>query len=599
MPFACIFVPNFPVEAVLRAEPELRSHAVAVLGGKPPLQKILAVNEEARAKGVLPGMTQLQVEGCAEVTLRNRSEVQESAAHQALLDCAQSFSPRVEDAAPDTLLLDLSGLTSLFGPLSKIAREISHRAMQMGLRANVAVASTLEAALLAAQGFSGVTVLPEGKESEVLGSLPIEVLFAEAEKVNAANNTSKKESDFSVPESALGETEGCLRGENVQETLHRWGVHKFRDLAALPEIELSERLGQYGLELQRRARGISARALVPCEPPLMFEEAMELEYPLVLLEPLAFLLSRMLEQLCGRLQGRALAAQELHLELTLENGRSTENSKEGPQEGSVPPPSSPVVPHLSPVAPLSPVPPPLSRSLRQGGKGNIFHRAIHLPIPLLDSRLFLKLLQLDLKAHPPGAPIVKVHLRIEPAKPRPGQEGLFIPSSPQPEKLELTLARISAVVGEGRAGSPALLDTHRPQAFEMRHFTPSESRLRGAARLARPERNLAHFAASNHSVLDRSAANLVTALRIFRPPVLVTVNQCNGKPSHISSRRQKITSEVLWSAGPWRTSGDWWEEDAWIRDEWDIAVQEKNGIALYRLVHDLVGGGWMLEGSYD
>ncbi len=94
-----------------------------------------------------------------------------------------------------------------------------------------------------------------------------------------------------------------------------------------------------------------------------------------------------------------------------------------------------------------------------------FQRTIHLPVPLLDANIFLKLLQLDLKAHPPGAPVTKVLLRIEPAKPRPAQNGLFLPASPEPEKLELTLARIAGVVGEGRAGSPQLLDTHRPQAF--------------------------------------------------------------------------------------------------------------------------------------
>lgn len=564
MPFACIFVPDFLVQAVLRAEPELRSQAVAVLEGKPPLQKILAVNEEARAKGVLPGMAQLQVEGCTGVTLRNRSALQESAAHQALLDCAQSFSPRIEDSATDTIVLDISGLEKLFGPAPKLAREMFHRAARMGLQINVAVASILDVALLAARGFSGVTVLPEGKESKVLGSLPVEVLFAEAANV-VSNDTSKKSS---VPEPVLSEVEGLLRGENALEIFHRWGIRKFRDLAALPEIELTERLGQYGLELQRRARGIGARTLVACEPPLAFEESMELEYPVVLLEPLAFLLSRMLEQLCERMHARALAALELHLELTLDS-----------------------------------VPPPLSRSLRQSeiNASNIFRRTIHLPIPLLDAQLFLKLLQLDLKAHPPGAPIAKVRLQIEPAKPRPAQGGLFIPSSPQPEKLELTLARIGAVVGEGRVGSPELLDTHRPQAFEMRRFVPSESRLWSDGRLARPGlHNSARFSVREHSVHDHAPANLITALRIFRPPVAVAVNLQNGAPLRISSRnKNQIHGEVLWRAGPWRSSGDWWEADAWIRVEWDIAVQEKNGIALYRLVHDLVGGDWMLEGSYD
>ncbi len=512
MPFGCIFVPDFPVEAILRAEPELRPQAVAVLEGKPPLQKIVSVNETARAAGVSPDVTKLQVEGCAEISLRERSEFQESAAHQALLDCAQSFSPRVEDVAPDTVLLDLSGLGSIFGPLPKIARKISRRASEMGLETNVAVAHTLDAALLAARGFIGVTVVPEGKESEVLGSLPIEVLFADE-----CNSNSGEAAEF-------------------QETFRRWGIRKFRDLAALPGVALSERLGQRGLELQRKATRISERTLVPSDPPLIFEEAIDLELPLVLLEPLAFVLSRMLDQLCTRLRARALAAQKLSLKLTLENGRQA-----NPENAA-------------------------------------FERTIHLPVPLLDAGVFLKLLQLDLKAHSPGAPVAKVHLRIEPAKPRPAQNGLFIPCSPEPEKLELTLARINEVVGEGRAGSPQLLDTHRSQAFQMRHFTQSA-----------PKNGNSHV-----------SKDLVTALRIFRPPIVVTVNYQNDKPSHISSKKQNhIAGEVLWAAGPWRSSGDWWERDSWVRDEWDIAVQAKTEITLYRLIHELLRGKWLLEGSYD
>ena len=519
MPFACIYVPDFPVESILRAEPELRSQAVAMLAGKPPLQTILSGNEKARCAGVLSGMTKLQVEGCTEIALRERSELQELAAHQALLDCAQSFSPRIEDVAPDTLLLDLSGLNQLFGSLPKIAREISRRASQMGLEVNVAVAFTLEAALLAAHGFSRVTVVPEGKESEILGSLPVAVLFAD-------------------------ETDSA-DAEEILQTFNRWGIRKFRDLIALPAAALSERLGQRGLELQQKAAGIGARTLALSDPPLIFEEAMELEFPLVLLEPLAFLLNRMLDQLCTRLQARALAAQELFLELTLENGRS-EN-----------------------IAAKS------------------FQRTIHLPVPLLDAGVFLKLLQLDLKAHPPGAPVTRILLRIKPAKPRPAQSGLFLPASPEPEKLELTLARIAGVVGEGRAGSPQLLDTHRPQAFEMQRFTPSA---------APAQKN-----GNSHAPKNKNEG-LVTALRICRPPIAVAVTYEDGCPSHISSKKQNhITGKVLWAAGPWRSSGDWWEQDSWVRDEWDIAVQnkDKSEIALYRLVHDLFAGRWVLEGSYD
>src|SRR6201993_4818215 len=102
MPFACIYVPNFPVAAALRAEPELQTYAIAIFEGKPPLEKIIAVNEAARELGISPGMTKAQAELCPELALRPRSPFQESSAHSALLDCAQSFSPCVEETARDT-----------------------------------------------------------------------------------------------------------------------------------------------------------------------------------------------------------------------------------------------------------------------------------------------------------------------------------------------------------------------------------------------------------------------------------------------------------------------------------------------------------------
>ena len=567
MSFACIFVPDFPVEAILRAEPELRSRPMAVLEGKPPLQKLLAVNGEARRAGILPGMTKLQVEGCTAAALRDRSEAQEAAAHRALLDCAQAFSPRVEDTAPNTVLLDLSGLTSLFGPLPTIARKIFHYASEMGFETHVAVASTIEAAMLAAHGFSGVTVIPEGKESEILASLPVEVLFAEEEVLFAEESDAQNAKEF-------------------LETLQRWGIRKLRDLAALPEAALSERLGQRGLEFQQKARGTGKRTLVPFDAPLVFEETLELEYPLVLLEPLAFLLSRMLEQLCQSLRAHSLAAQEVSLDLTLENRHN---------EAAALALSLPVLERQS-----------------QNGCSQIFQRTIHLPVPLLDPKLFLKLLQLDLKAHPPGAPIVKVHLRIEPAKPRSSQNGFFIPSSPEPEKLELTLARINSIVGENRAGSPQLLDTHRPQAFEMRHFRLIPVSVQGKRAQARTPTppptcfgmgvECTDFRGTGLPSSTNNCRNedLVTALRIFRSPIAVRVHFSKGHLSHIRSLNGKqISGDVIWSAGPWRSSGDWWDQDAWVRDEWDIAVQEQTGIVLYRLIHDLLSGRWLLEGIYD
>ncbi len=302
MPFACIFVPDFPVEAILRFEPELRAQAVAVLEGKQPLQKIFALNEKARRTGMECGMTKLQVEACTHLALRPRSSSQEAAAHAALLDCAHSFSPVVEDAACDTLLLDLAGLETLFGPLPKVARDIARRASDLGLEVNVAVASNPDAAMLAARGFSGVTVIPEGKESERLGNLPLEILFAGLSIDGDKSAADEKQNN-----------------ERLLETLNRWGVRNLSSLAALPETPVAERLGQEGVHLQRLARGVVSRTLVPVESPLVFEETVELEFPIVLLEPLALLLECMLDRLCARLASRALATQELRLQLELEN----------------------------------------------------------------------------------------------------------------------------------------------------------------------------------------------------------------------------------------------------------------------------------------
>src|SRR6202035_2583733 len=259
---------------------------------------------------------------------------QESAAHAALLDCAQSFSPRVEDAGCDTIVLDLAGLQPLFGPLPKIARALACRASDLGLETSVAVAANPDTAVLAARGFSGVTVIAEGKEAEQLGSLPVEVLFG-----NAAAESAQ-----------------------LLETLSRWGIRKLRELAALPDMALSERLGQAGIHLQKLARGAICRTLVPFEPPPVFEEVIELEYPLVLLEPLAFLLGRLLERLCARLEAHALATQELRLDLELQNGWQSEDlsTNNNGETGVLARPGC--------------------------AQARPFLRTLRLPVPLLDSR---------------------------------------------------------------------------------------------------------------------------------------------------------------------------------------------------------------------
>jgi protein ImuB len=546
--FACIFIPDFSVQAIIRFEPELRARSVAVLTGRSPLEKVVALNERARQSGVEVGATKSQLEAWDDLVLRARSESQETSAHAALLDCAQSFSPEVEDASPGTVLLNLAGLEPLFGPLPKIARDLARRVSQMGLEANIAVAANPDAALLAARGFSGLTLIPEGREAERLGVLRVDVLL----------------------ECFSSDAEQAARWV---ETFDRWGIRKLRALAALPEVPVSERLGQQGIRLQKLARGAASRNLRILEPRLIFAESVELEYPILLLEPLAFLLNRLLEQVCARLRTRALAAQELHLNLELATAQ-----------------------------------PKGCASCTK-----TFTRTLRLPTPMLDAKVFLKLLQLDLQAHPPGAPIVKIHLSANPARPRALQSGLFQPVFPEPEKLELTLARIAGIVGEGRVGSVELLDTHREGAFAVRHFAPAEPasaepKVKHEAKQSGNRKN-DMFMQENDSLCPveenaeestKEQMSAVIALRLFRPPLGASITLREAKPVRMRClEREDIAGEIVWTAGPWRSSGDWSEQEGWSREEWDIAVPADNGLVLYRLVQDKLSGHWFVEGTYD
>jgi protein ImuB len=407
----------------------------------------------------------------------------------ALFDCASAFTPRIEQSSPDTIVLDVSGLDRLHGSPKKIADVIARRASELGIAANIAVAANPDAAIHGARGLPGITVIPRGKEAAVLGRLPVELLQA---------------------------------SPDILQTFDCWGIHTFRDLAALPEMGVAERLGPEGIRLQKLARGVGDRPLRPLIADIDFEESIELEHPITLLEPLSFVLARLLNQLCANLESHALALIEMRLCLGLEN-------------------------HTEHV------------------------RTLRLPTPMREPRTFLKWVQLDLNAHPPAAPIIKISIAAEPAKPRVTQNGLFVPLSPEPLKLELTMARIAGIVGENNIGSPELLDTHRPDAFRIKRFSG------GAAKAASPR--------------ERQGS---LSYRLFRPLRHAHVHAPGGHPTHISARG--VQGKVLSFAGPWRSSGDWWTPDAWARDEWDIALTDG---ALYRVYRDRQTTRWFVDGTYD
>jgi protein ImuB len=231
-------------------------------------------------------------------------------------------------------------------------------------------------------------------------------------------------------------------------------------------------------------------------------------------------------------------------------------------------------------------------------EGSGFHeRTLRLPFPMRSAPTFLKLLALDLEMHPPGAPIAAVSLSAEPVNPRVVQHGLFIPLAPEPQKLELTLARITKLVGEGNAGSPQLVDTHHPRAFRLRKpglpTLPQVLRKPGLPTLpqaffARGQRGLSQVFAS------RSTQDPWFCLRVFRPARRAVIEEDGGRSARVMAHG--VRGRVLESAGPWRTSGDWWRSDTWAHDEWDVALSDG---ALYLLYRDCRSGEWFIEGVYD
>lgn len=555
MAFASIFVVNFMVQAVVRAEPELRERALALVEGAPPLCHVVAVNEGAARMGVEMGMTKANAEQFAGLEIRARSEALEKSAHAALLDAGWSVSPRIEDAGEDEVVVDVEGLGSLFGGEAEIGAELARRALECGLRSNVAVAGNIDTASIAARGCDGVTVIARGEEAARLRDLPV----------------------------------GVLRpAEETAETLGRWGVRTCGTLAALPVEQLSERLGQEGVRLHELARGASVRSIDVAAAADFFEEEMELDDAVEELEPLSFLLGRLLDQLCARLAARALGTALIGVRFELQPSfeKACDRRKEVVREKNVP---------------------------------GEYEAELRLPVAARDAKMLLKLLRLRLQAHPPGAPVQKIAMRAEAARPRATQGGLFLPSFPDPEKLELTIARIANVVGEGNVGSAEIVDTHRPGAFRMGRFEAAGSMDSDVAAIQRAQQPFARMQRERRTRDGKSPTlktrapfgsqgkwgtpkSTAVGFRVFRPEVAARVELQGGRPTAVIFEGAR--GEVRAAAGPWRTSGDWWREDEWEQEEWDLEIwfhsaSAGNARGVYRVYYDARREGWFVRGIYD
>lgn len=439
-----------------------------------------------------------------------------------LPEFAYGFSPVVEEVKTATVVIDVEGCELLFGSPYQLASEVALRAKQSRAEAgletgvNVALAANPDAAIHAATRLPGITFVSPGEELTCLGEFPIDHL--DCSLVSVEKKTANQ----------------------ILETLQLWGVRTFDDFAALPVAGVSERLGQDGLKLQQLAAGKTERHLKVKQPAPVFANSFELEHAITELEPLSFIFTRLLHQLCAALNAYALATNELRIELQLDDQTTHE-------------------------------------------------RRLSLPYPMRDHKVFVKLLLLDTEMHPPKAAVKSVSIACDPVKPRVLQNGLFVPLAPAPDKLELTLARLAKLVGEENIGSPTLLDTHRPDAFSLKRF----------ALVTKPDqRRRSKKVAQPPAIENRQSLGF----RTFRPPLRAVVQADQGWPTQISAwgKQRSVYGKVVNVAGPWRTAGDWWREDRWARDEWDVTVETNSKTsALYRIYRELKSGNWFVEGNYD
>jgi len=466
-----------------------------------------------------------------------------------LLAVADAFSPRYEQVGSDLVVVDIAGLARMFGTPESIGDAIERDAAKRGLDAHVAIAGTRTAALILARARPGPTIVAPGGEAAALAPLPIAAL------------------DRLAPSDSL---------HNCNHTFKSWGLSTLGDLAAMPPADLAARLGQTGLLWQAMARGEDRRPLVPMRPEERFGASLDLDWPIDGLEPLSFVLTRLLEPLVVQIERRDRGAASLHVALRL-----------------------------------------VSRETHE--------RHLQLPSPIRDARTLRTLALIDLESHPPAAAIDRVTIVIDPTPGRVLQHTLFERAHPAPESLSTLLARLGALMGSDRIGAPAVMDTDRPGAFAMRPFrtdwTPSALLARsrrgfttlrvapgGAPRLARSPHPL-HAHLGEHQVGlpgDRTRSgcetdarlftHVVAALRRCRQPVPARVALADGRPVRVTTERTGFEGGgVRTCTGPWRTSGDWWTR-SWNRDEWDVGLS--TGVA-YRIFHDRDRGGWFVDAVAD
>ena len=553
MSCAVLHVPNFSLQAVIRTRTDLGGKPLALLDDRAPKAVVVQADARARAAGVTPGLTATQaVARCADLVLLPRSGAAEKDAGAALLAAAGSISPRVERTAVGICTVDLAGKAAAARlPHGRAAVEQLRR---LGLEATAGIGRTPLLALMAARAAQlqidgGAQACPFDRPSPSYGPAgkiaPLQIAktgpvlqtaagdatpSSRAPLGNATRASHLQEAGQARPVIEVQDERDFLLPlplaladppPDLAAILNGWGIRTLGALIALPKPEVGRRLGRRGINLWERAAGGIDRPIEPCPPAATFAAAMELEHEVETLQPLLFILRRFADRLALQLANASLVAAELTLELHLADATA-------------------------------------------------HRRGFRLPEPTASPDILFRALQTHLETLRTEAPVKEVRLAIAPARPLVRQHGLFDTGLRDPHGFAETLARVEAVVGRDRVGTPELEPTHRPDAFSL--GKPADV-------IGPPP---------PPPVLPPCGL----PLRRFRPPVEAEVSIGLHGPAFVQSRI--AGGDVARRRGPWRCSGGWWGPGCWAGEEWDVELARGG---LFRL--SLRAEQWWVEGMYD
>ncbi len=543
MSHAVLHVADFALQAVVRTRADLAGKPVALLDDRGRKAAVVQTNAPARAAGVTAGLSATQAMArCADIVLLPRSRAAEKDAGAALMTVAWSVSPRVEHTAPGICTVDLAGKAA--GTHLPHTRAAVEQLQSLGLEATAGIARTPFLALTAARvagmqrraGPVSTSSRPRAGRGACVQADSSSACGPPASGDPTGSESATRASrleEISRPACSVLEVQDERAflsplplalvdpPPDLAAILDGWGIRTLGSLTALPKPEVGLRLGQAGIDLWERAAGETDRPIEPCAPDATFAADMDLEHEVETLEPLLFILRRFVDRLALQLAQANLVAAELVLELALADGTA-------------------------------------------------YRRGFRLPEPAGAADLLFRALQTHLETLRTESAIKSVRLVITPTRPLVRQHGLFDTGLRDPHGFAETLARVEAVVGRDRVGTPALEPRHRSDAFLMGKPVDVVGPLPPPP-ILQP---------------------LGLPLRRFRPPVEAQV--ATGPNGPVSVRCRIAHGEVTRRRGPWRTSGEWWKPGRWDAEEWDIELTRGG---LFRL--SLRSEQWLVEGMYD